>query len=120
MEMKGKFFIFPPDIAPLVFPPDIEPLLLWRACAAGAFPSYWGEPGCRDPQYACSLCGGPIGTPDDDPRWAEHDEECRDCDICRDRVPVMLFRVVRVDEGSEMQRAQFHIRCFESIVDFKK
>jgi hypothetical protein len=78
--------------------------------------SHCSEPGCRDPLCVCSLCGEPIGTPDDDPRWDQHNEDyCGDCDLCRDQVPLMLFQ----GEGRAMKRAQFHRRCFETIVEFK-
>ncbi|HLG97204.1 MAG TPA: hypothetical protein VKX49_12905 [Bryobacteraceae bacterium] len=74
-----------------------------------------GNPGCTDPECCCSLCGKPIGVSEDDPRWDRHDEYCDDCDLCRDQVPVMLFR----GEGKAMQQAQFHIKCFEKIVRIK-
>jgi hypothetical protein len=71
-----------------------------------------GEPGCNDPECCCSFCARPVGTPEHDPRWADHDEDCDDCELCRDRVPIILFR----GEGKAMQQATFHIRCFERIV----
>lgn len=71
-----------------------------------------GESGCTDPECCCSLCGEPIGVPETDPRWDEHDEYCGDCDLCRDQAPLRLFR----DNG---EGAQFHIRCFEQIAEFK-
>jgi hypothetical protein len=89
--------------------PDSAARILWSVRPA------CGEAGCKDPQCVCSLCGDPIGTPDDDPRWIEHDEDCSECDLCRDQVPLTLFR----GKGRAMQRAQFHWRCFESIVEFK-
>ncbi len=71
-----------------------------------------GESGCPDPECCCSLCGKPIGVSDDDPRWDDHDENCIDCDVCRDAVPLILFR----GEGKPMLRAQFHTKCFEKVV----
>ncbi len=73
-----------------------------------------GEPGCTDPECCCSLCARPIGVSEDDPRWDEHDEDCYECDLCRDSVPIILFR----GEGKAMQQAQFHQRCFEQIAVF--
>jgi len=73
------------------------------------------EPGCKDPECCCGLCGEPIGVPEDDPRWDDHDEWCGDCDLCRDRVPLMLFR----GEGKQMEQAQFHTTCFEKIAHFR-
>ena len=70
-----------------------------------------GESGCKDPECCCSLCARPIGVSENDPRWDEHDEYCDDCDLCRDRVPLILFR----GEGKAMKQAQFHQRCFEQI-----
>lgn len=63
-----------------------------------------------------ALCAKPIGVSDDDPRWDDHDEDCDDCDLCRDRVPIILFR----GEGKAMQQAQFHNRCFEQLVVLDK
>lgn len=96
------------------FSTDTAARVLWsvRPCSSGD----GAGSGCRDPQCVCSLCGEPIGTPEDDPRWMEHDDECSDCDVCRDQVPVILFR----GEGRAMQRAQFHTRCLHSIVEFKE
>lgn len=74
-----------------------------------------GNPGCTDAECGCSLCGLPIGIPEDDPRWDEHDEWCNDCDLCRDRVPPMLFR----GKGKATEGAQFHTKCFEKIVFFR-
>jgi hypothetical protein len=75
-----------------------------------------GEPGCRDhPECACSFCGLPIGVPEGDERWHTHDPDCGDCDLCRDQVPIILFR----GEGKQMEQAQFHIFCFKSIVHFR-
>ena len=60
----------------------------------------------------CGVCGKPVGVAKDDPRWDTHDEYCDDCDLCRDRVPILLFR----GEGTAMQRATFHTQCFTGIV----
>lgn len=73
-----------------------------------------GISGCKDPECCCSLCGEPIGAEEDDPRWDEHPEWCDDCDLCRDRVPLMLFR----GEGKAMEQASFHGACFEKIAWF--
>ena len=75
-----------------------------------------GEPGCSEhPQCLCSLCGKPIGTPEDDPRWIDHDQECPDCDLCRDQMPLMLWR----GKGRSTQMARFHEECFNQIVELK-
>ena len=74
-----------------------------------------GNAGCTDPECCCSYCARPIGVPDDDPRWDSHDEDCDECDLCRDRVPIILFR----GEGKAMKQAQFHTRCFEQIGVFE-
>jgi hypothetical protein len=89
--------------------PDCAARILWHVRP------HCGEPGCKDPQCVCSLCGKPIGTSEDDPRWLKHDKYCSDCDLCRDRVPLMLFR----GEGRAMKRAQFHTLCFQEIVEVK-
>ena len=70
--------------------------------------------GCKDPECCCSLCGQPIGVPEDDPRWEDHDEDCCDCDLCRDQVPIILFR----GEGKNMTQATFHTACFHKIAWF--
>jgi hypothetical protein len=75
-----------------------------------------GEPGCKDPECCCALCGSPIGVSEDDPRWDDHSEDCADCDVCRDAVPLMMFR----GAGKAMEQAQFHGKCFEKIVHFRK
>jgi hypothetical protein len=75
-----------------------------------------GEPGCKDAECCCSLCGEPIGVPEDDPRWETHPEYCGgDCPLCRDQVPTMLFR----GEGKATEGAQFHWACFRKIVFFR-
>jgi hypothetical protein len=74
-----------------------------------------GNPGCKDKGCRCSFCDEPIGTPEDDPRWDEHDEYCTDCDVCRDQIPLMLFR----GEGKQMEQAQFHAACFSRIAFFR-
>jgi hypothetical protein len=95
--------------ARFAFKPDTAARILWHVRPS------CNEAGCKDPQCVCSLCGEPIGTPDDDPRWVKHEEDCDDCDVCRDSIPMMIFR----GEGRSMQRAQFHGRCFGSIIDVK-
>jgi len=72
-----------------------------------------GNSGCPDPECCCAVCGLPIGVSEDDPRWDSHDEWCDDCDLCRDRVPIMLFR----GEGKATMQAQFHTRCFEAVAE---
>jgi hypothetical protein len=74
-----------------------------------------GNPGCTDPECCCAFCGLPIGVREDDPRWDDHSEWCDDCDVCRDRVPLILFR----GEGKETEQAQFHQYCFEKIAHFR-
>ncbi len=71
-----------------------------------------GNGGCTDPECCCSLCARPIGVAEDDPRWDEHPDYCDDCDLCWDRVPIILWR----GKGKAMQQAQFHIRCFERML----
>lgn len=71
-----------------------------------------GNAGCKDPECCCSFCGLPIGVSEDDPRWDDHDDGCVDCDLCRDDVPLMLFR----GEGKNMHQAQFHTACFTKVV----
>jgi hypothetical protein len=72
-----------------------------------------GNAGCADPLCCCALCLKPIGVAEDDPRWEEHDEYCDDCDLCRDRIPIIIFR----GEGKAMEQAQFHQKCFERIAE---
>jgi hypothetical protein len=77
-----------------------------------------GNSGCADPECCCSLCGLPIGAREDDPRYATHEEEeCFDseCELCVDRVPLMLFR----GEGAAMEQAQFHNACFHRLIDWR-
>lgn len=57
----------------------------------------------------------PIGVAEDDPRWDAHDEYCDDCDLCRDRVPIILWR----GKGKAMEQAQFHNQCFTKIAHFR-
>jgi hypothetical protein len=71
-----------------------------------------GNSGCADPECACGLCRKPIGISEDDPRWNSHDPYCSGCELCEDRVPLMLFR----GEGSGTQQAQFHTACFELLI----
>ncbi len=68
-----------------------------------------GQAGCKDPTCTCALCREPIGVDDDDPRWLEHDEDCYECPLCVDSVPIILFS----GEGKEMLQAAFHQKCFE-------
>jgi len=74
-----------------------------------------GNSGCTDPECCCAVCRKPIGVAEDDPRWDQHDEDCNDCDLCRDSVPVILFR----GEGRAMLQAQFHNKCFELVAEIK-
>jgi hypothetical protein len=71
-----------------------------------------GNPGCKDKECGCALCGLPIGIPEDDPRLEDHPEYCTDCDLCRDQVPIQLFR----GEGKAVEQAQFHTKCFEKLM----
>jgi hypothetical protein len=73
-----------------------------------------GNAGCKDPECCCSFCARPIGVDEDDPRWEDHDEYCGDCDLCRDQVPIIMWR----GEGERTEQAQFHIWCFERIAVF--
>lgn len=70
-----------------------------------------GNSGCRDPGCCCAFCQLPIGVSEDDPRWDDHSEFCDDCELCRDRVPIILFR----GEGKATEQAQFHQARFEKI-----
>ena len=76
---------------------------------------FCGNPGCKDPECCCAFCLEPIGVPEDDPRWEKHSEYCDDCELCRDQVPMMLFR----GQGKATEGASFHTRCFEKIVHFR-
>ena len=71
-----------------------------------------GNSGCTDPECVCALCAKPIGVPEDDPRWVDHDDDCPECELCVDEVPVILFR----GEGEEMMQAAFHIACFNKLI----
>jgi hypothetical protein len=71
-----------------------------------------GNAGCADPECCCAVCALPIGVSEDDPRWNDHDEFCGGCDLCRDMVPIILFR----GEGKAMQQAAFHEACFKTIL----
>ena len=73
-----------------------------------------GNAGCADPDCCCGVCHKPIGVSEDDRRWDDHGEYCDGCDLCRDSVPIILFR----GEGANTEQAQFHEKCFESIGDF--
>jgi hypothetical protein len=77
-----------------------------------------GNPGCTDPECCCSFCGLPIGAREDDPRYETHGEEdCYDpnCELCVDRVPLVLFR----GEGKQLEQAQFHDACFRQIINWR-
>lgn len=74
-----------------------------------------GSAGCTDPECCCAVCGKPIGVAEEDPRWEDHPEDCYDCDLCRDQVPVILFR----GERKATLQAQFHQRCFERVAEIK-
>jgi len=74
-----------------------------------------GNPGCKDTECCCGVCGEPIGVSEDDPRWDDHDEFCGDCLLCRDQVPLILFR----GKGKNMEQAQFHTACFEKVAHFR-
>ena len=71
-----------------------------------------GQSGCRDPECVCAVCAQPIGIPDDDPRWEDHDEFCTGCEICEDAVPIILFR----GKGRDAKQAVFHGACFEKVL----
>lgn len=74
-----------------------------------------GNAGCKDPECCCAFCGLPIGIPDEDPRWDEHSEFCDGCELCRDLIPLMLFR----GEGKDTEQASFHARCFTRIAHIR-
>lgn len=71
-----------------------------------------GSSGCGDPECVCALCAQPIGIAEEDPRRADHNEECFGCSICEDDVPIMLFR----GEGRQSRQAAFHKACFERLL----
>jgi hypothetical protein len=71
-----------------------------------------GNPGCTDPECCCALCARPIGIPDDDTRWENHDEDCFGCELCEDNVPSVLFR----GKGKNAKQAAFHTACFEKLI----
>lgn len=70
-----------------------------------------GESGCTDSECCCSFCQKPIGVPESDPRWETHPEYCEECDLCRDMIPIQLFR----GEGKQMEQASFHKACFLTV-----
>jgi len=78
---------------------------LWGCC---------GEAGCVDPECACSLCGMPIGVAENDPRWQTHDPDCSECELCRDQVPIILWRTDD-EHGHATEQAQFHLACFNRV-----
>jgi hypothetical protein len=73
-----------------------------------------GNSGCTDLECCCSVCHRPIGISEDDPRWDSHDDYCDGCELCRDSVPIILFR----GEGEATEQAQFHEHCFDKVVEF--
>lgn len=75
-----------------------------------------GLSGCADPECVCALCARPIGIPETDPRWNEHDEYCVGCELCEDLVPIILFR----GEGKDTEQAAFHHKCFERLLEKQK
>lgn len=72
-----------------------------------------GVAGCRDPECVWALCAKPIGIPESDPRWNDHDPECFGCPICADSVPITLFR----GEGKACEQATFHDVCFNKLLE---
>jgi len=68
--------------------------------------------GCPDPDCVCALCAKPIGIPEEDPRRADHDNECCGCAICEDDIPMILFRC----DGKNMKQAAFHNACFQKVI----
>lgn len=86
--------------------PEVMPFVRWSLRGT------CGNRGCADPECCCALCNTPIGVSDDDPRWNDHEEWCNDCDLCRDSIPIMLFR----GEGKQMEQASFHTKCFETLL----
>ncbi len=73
---------------------------------------FCGQSGCLDPDCVCALCAQPIGIAEDDPRWERHDEDCIDCDLCRDEVPIILFK----GKGKKTLQAAFHEVCFKKLL----
>ena len=71
-----------------------------------------GNAGCKDPECCCALCGEPIGVPEEDARWDTHDTYCSDCELCRDQVPLMLFK----GKGRAMMQAQFCSACVKLLI----
>lgn len=75
--------------------PEIEAQL--RFSARGSC----GAPGCKDPDCCCSLCGEPIGIPENDP----HYDECEGCSACGE-IAILLFRTEA--ENYVTGQAQLH------------
>ena len=73
-----------------------------------------GNSGCTDPECGCSICGKPIGVPEDDPRWETHDEYCDGCDLCVDEVPLIMWKE---DVDGRTLQAQFHTDCSGVIIE---
>lgn len=71
-----------------------------------------GAPGCADEKCRCGFCGFPIGIPEDDPRWEQHDADCGGCELCENQVPILLFR----GSAPETEQAQFHVVCFNMLL----
>lgn len=74
--------------------------------------NYCGMAGCPDPDCVCALCAQPIGVLESDPRWETHDEDCVDCELCHDNVPIILFK----GRGKKMLQAAFHNACFGKLL----
>ena len=100
---------------PLLFSPLVPSDTGGRATIHWSREGSCGNPGCTTVGCGCALCGMPIGVSDDDPRWLSHPEDYDDCELCRDQVPVILFR----GEGRAMEQAQFHVHCFGEIVKWE-
>lgn len=73
-------------------------------------------PDSGDPLCLCSKCRQVIGAPEDDERWAMHDEDsCTGCDTCTP--PIRLWKTA--DDGESIQiigEYRFHKSCFEQVV----
>src|SRR6266403_3279266 len=70
-----------------------------------------GNSGCPDPDCVCALCAKPIGISEEDPRRADHDNECCGCPICEDDIPRILFR----GDFIIMNQATIHIYSFHQV-----
>jgi len=79
-----------------------------------------GERGCTDPECGCSLCGEPIGVPDDDPRWDDHDEWCsrlHDLETAHLKLLAALQPFVGALAVIDAHREAQHISDQDSLVD---